>query len=255
MISIKTQKEIQIMHRVGQKLAVIMQQIKSEVSPGLTTKDLDKLAQELIFKSGLKPAFKGYQGYPATLCTSINDEVVHAVPSLRKLEQGDIIGLDLGVFYPIDQYGQGFYSDMAVTVAVGNIDSEAGRLMRVAKKALKRAIGRVKPGKTIGDIGQAVQSYVESQDFSVVKELCGHGIGKQLHEEPEIPNFGQRHKGVELKPGMVLALEPMINAGDWKIKKSADGHGFQTADGSLSAHFEHTVVVTERGCQVLTEMR
>lgn len=255
MISIKTQKEIQIMHRVGQKLAVIMQQIKSEVSPGLTTKDLDKLAQELIFKSGLKPAFKGYQGYPATLCTSINDEVVHAVPSSRELEQGDIIGLDLGVFYPIDQYGQGFYSDMAVTVAVGNIDSEAGRLMRVAKKALKRAIGRVKPGKTIGDIGQAVQSYVESQDFSVVKELCGHGIGKQLHEEPEIPNFGQRHKGVELKPGMVLALEPMINAGHWKIKKSADGHGFQTADGSLSAHFEHTVAVTERGCQVLTEIR
>lgn len=255
MISIKTQKEIQIMHRVGQKLAVIMQQIKSEVSPGLTTKDLDKLAQELIFKSGLKPAFKGYQGYPATLCTSINDEVVHAVPSSRELEQGDIIGLDLGVFYPIDQYGQGFYSDMAVTVAVGNIDSEAGRLMRVARKALKRAIGRVKPGKTIGDIGQAVQSYVESQDFSVVKELCGHGIGKQLHEEPEIPNFGQRHKGAELKPGMVLALEPMINAGDYKIKKSADGHGFQTADGSLSAHFEHTVAVTERGCQVLTEIR
>ena len=254
MISIKTQNEIAIMHQAGKALAAIMKKIKAEAKPSVATKDLNKLAEELIFKSGLRPAFKGYQGYPAALCASVNNEVVHAVPSKRKLQEGDIIGLDLGIFYPIDNLGTGFYSDMAITVGVGNIDPEAGRLVRVAKKALKRAITRVKPGKTLGDIGQAVQSYVESQGFSVVKELCGHGIGKQLHEAPEIPNFGQRHKGQELKEGMVLALEPMINAGDYKIKKSADGYGFETADGSLSAHFEHTVAVTEKGCTVLTEM-
>jgi len=253
MILIKTQEEIEIMHQAGRALAEIMRKIKAEVKPNVATYDLDRLAYELILKSGLKPAFKGYQGYPASLCTSVNNEVVHAVPSVRKLQEGDIIGLDLGVFKPIDNLGTGFYSDMAITVPVGNIDPEAGRLIRVTKKSLKRAIARVKPGKTLGDIGHAVQSYVESQDFSVVKELCGHGIGKQLHEDPEIPNFGQRHKGPELKPGMVLALEPMVNAGDWKIKRSADGHGFETADGLLSAHFEHTVAVTERGCIVLTE--
>lgn len=249
MIPIKTQKEIEIMSRAGKILAQIMQQIKKQVQPDITTKSLDKLASELIFKFEAEPAFLGYQGYPAVLCASVNNEIVHALPSQRILKQGDIVGLDLGILY------QGYYSDMAITVAVGNIDPEANRLIRVAKKALKRAIKRVKPGKTIGDVGNAIENYVESQGFSVIKELCGHGIGRQLHEQPEILNFGQRHKGAELKPGMVLALEPMISAGSWKIKKSVDGFGFETADGSLSAHFEHTVAVTEKGPSILTEIK
>jgi methionyl aminopeptidase len=169
------------------------------------------------------------------------------VPSNRKLKEGDILSLDLGIIY------KGFYTDMAVTVPIGSVDPEVSRLIRVTKKALKRAMARVKPGKTIGDIAHAIQKHVEDQDFQVVRELCGHGIGKQLHEEPEIPNFGQRHKGPELKPGMVLALEPMVVMGQPGIKKGPDGFVYQTADHSLSAHFEHTVVVTERGPRILTE--
>ena len=252
MITIKTDQDIALMRQAGQILAQIMRELKAAVAPGIKTEDLDKLANELILKSGTKPAFKGYQGYPAALCTSVNNEVVHALPSSRKLLEGDIISLDLGVFLPTDNLGTGFYSDMAITLPVGNIDPEAGRLVRVTKKSLKRALARVNPGKTLGDIGQAVQSYAESQGMAVVRELCGHGIGKQLHEEPEIPNFGQRHKGPILKPGMVIAIEPMITAGDWKIKKSTDGYGFETADGSLAAHFEHTIAVTNKGNLILT---
>ncbi|OGZ38842.1 MAG: type I methionyl aminopeptidase [Candidatus Portnoybacteria bacterium RIFCSPLOWO2_01_FULL_43_11] len=247
MIPIKTSEEIKIMREGGRVLAKIMEELKSKAKPGISTQELNQLTEELVFKYGVKPAFKGYQGFPAVLCTSINEEIVHSAPSKRRLMEGDIVSLDLGILY------KGFYLDMAITVPVGRISPEAGRLIRITKKALKRAISRVKPGKHIGDISQAVESYVEGQGFNVVRQLCGHGIGRKLHEAPEIPNFGKRHKGPELKPGMVLAIEPMVTMGDWKLKKSKDGFGFETIDGFLSAHFEQTVAVTEKG-EVLTKL-
>jgi methionyl aminopeptidase len=247
MIPIKTPQEIEIMAQGGRILAKIIRELKTKVEPGVTTQELDKLAQELIFNYGAKPGFKGYQGFPAVLCVSINEQIVHGVPSKRKLIEGDVLSLDLGIIY------KGFYVDMAVTVPIGSVSPEVNRLIRVTKKALKRAIARAKPGKTIGDISQAIQKYVEDQDFQVIRELCGHGIGQQLHQAPEIPNFGQRHKGPTLKPGMVLALEPMVTMDQPGIKKGPDGFVYQTADNSLSAHFEHTVAVTEKGPRILTE--
>ena len=215
MIPIKTPQEIEIMAQAGQVLAKIMRELKARIEPGITTRKLDKLAQELILNYQVKPAFKGYRGFPAVLCVAINEQVVHGAPLNRKLIPGDILSLDLGIIK------QGFYSDMAFTAPVGPIDPEAGRLIRVTKKALKRGMARVKPNKTIGDIGQAIQRYVEDQGFQVVRSLCGHGIGRKLHEQPEVPNFGQRHKGPELKPGMVLALEPMVTMGQPGVKKRA----------------------------------
>lgn len=254
MIPIKNPEEIAIMAQAGQMLAKIIKELKTKAKPGLTTKELDKLAQELILKSGAQPAFKGYQGFPASLCTSVNEQIVHGVPSKRRLIEGDILSLDLGIIYPVNKAGrQGLYIDMAVTLPIGSISPETSRLIRVTKKALKRAIARVRPGKHMGDISSAIQNYVESQGFQVVRELCGHGIGHRLHEEPEVPNFGMRHKGAELVPGMVLALEPMVVMGKPGIKKAPDGFGYQTADNSLSAHFEHTVAVTEKGPKILTE--
>jgi methionyl aminopeptidase len=247
MISIKTAEEIEIMKKGGQILSRIIRELSNQAKPGLTTKELDEFTEKFISESGAKPAFKGYQGFPAALCTAINEEIVHAVPSNRELKSGDILSLDLGILY------QGFYSDMAVTLVIGEVEPETRRLIRVTKKALKRAISRTKQGKTIGDISQAVQSYVENQGFSVIRDLCGHGIGKQLHEDPEVPNFGQRHKGPELKEGMVLAIEPMVVMGKPGIEKTEDGFGYKTIDNSLSAHFEHTVLVTKQGGVVLTE--
>jgi len=214
MVSIKTQEEIELMQKSGQILAKIMRELKARVEPGMTTKELDKLAEELIFSYGSKPAFKGYNNFPASLCTSVNEQIVHGVPSDRKLIEGDILSLDLGVIY------NGFCSDMAVTLPIGSIDPEVNRLIRTVKKSLKRAIARVKPGKTIGDIGHAIQNHIESQDFQVVKELCGHGIGKSVHEKPDVLNFGRRHKGLKLESGMVLAIEPMAVIGRPGIKKA-----------------------------------
>lgn len=247
MIPIKTPEQIAVMAQGGKLLAEIVRELKTRVKPGLTTQELDKLAQELIFNHGAQPAFKGYQGFPATLCTSINEQIVHALPSTRQLKEGDILSLDLGIIY------KGLYADMAVTIPIGSVSPEVGRLLRVTKKALRRATARAKPSKTIGDMAFAIQKHVEAQDFQVIRDLCGHGIGQQLHEEPEIPNFGHRHKGPKLKVGMVLAIEPMVCLGQPGIKKAPDGFGYQTADNSLSAHFEHTVAVTEKGPQVLTE--
>ena len=249
MISIKSEEEIKIMTEGGKILAGIMKELEKRVRPGITTKELDRVAETLILKSGGKPSFKGYQGFPATLCTSINEEIVHAVPSQRKLREGDIISLDLGLYY------KGFHNDMAITLPVGRISPEAQRLIRVTKKALKRGIKKAKPGNTFGDIGNTIQRYVESQGFNVVRELCGHGIGKEIHEEPQVLNYGKRKSGPKIKEGMTFCIEPMVTVGEWKLKKSKDGYSFVTADGSLSAHFEHTVVVTKNGCQVLTELQ
>lgn len=255
MVKIKTPSEIEIMAEGGKILAKIMKELERKVRPGITTKELDRVAEDLVLKSGAQCSFKGYENFPACLCASINEEIVHIVPSSRVLKEGDIISLDLGILYPSTSSGQeGFHTDMAITLPVGKVAPEILRLIRVTKKALKRGIKKIRPGNTIGDIGNTIQRYVESQGFNIVRELCGHGIGKDIHEEPQILNYGKRHKGPEIKEGMVLCLEPMIAVGDWRIKKSGDGHGFQTADSSLSCHFEHTIAVTENGCQVLTEL-
>ncbi len=245
MISIKTKEEIKIMAEGGKILAKIMKEVEKKVQPGITTQELDRLAESLILKSGGKCSFKGYRdsdGYsaipfPACLCTSINEEIVHVAPSNRALKKGDIVSLDLGIFY------KGFHLDMAITLPVGKVNPEALRLI---------AIKKVRPGNTFGDIGNTIQRYVESQGFNVVRDLCGHGIGRELHEEPKILNYGKRHSGEEIKEGMVFCLEPMVTMGDWRIKRTKNGFGYQTADGSFSAHFEHTIAVTKDGCQVLT---
>lgn len=246
MITIKTPEEIKIMREGGKILAGIMKELEKKVKPGIATKELDKIAQNLVFESNAKCSFRNYQGFPACLCVSINEEIVHIAPSERKLEQGDIISLDLGILY------KGFHTDMAVTVLVGIIAPEIQRLIRVTKKALKRGIKKISPGNTFGDIGNTIQRYVESQGFNVIKDLCGHGIGKKIHEEPQILNYGKRRTGSEIKEGMVFCLEPMITTGNGKIKKSKDGYGFTTADECLAAHFEHTIAVTQDGAKILT---
>jgi len=248
MIFIKTKKETEIMAEGGKILAKIMKELEKKVRPGITTKELDRLAESLIFKFGAKCSFKGYQNYPTCLCTSINDEIVHAIPSERILKEGDIVSLDLGVFF------KGFHADMAITVPVGKINSQAKKLIEVTKKSLKMGIREIEPGNYLGDIGFAVQKYVESSGFNVVRELCGHGIGKNIHEDPEVLNFGEENTGSEIKEGMILCLEPMVTVGDWRIKKSDDGFGYKTKDGSLSAHFEQTIAVTKNGYKILTKL-
>lgn len=247
MITIKSQKEIEIMREAGKRLSFVMKQVKAEAKVGVATKELNNYAEELIAEKDSKPAFKGYKGFPAALCVSLNQEIVHGVPSDRKLEEGDVLSLDLGLVY------NGFFSDMAVTLAIGGVSSESRRLIRITKKSLKRAIARMKPGKHLGDVSHAVQNYIEDQGFYVIRQLCGHGIGKKLHEDPDILNVGQRHKGPELKKGMVFAIEPMAAMGTTGIKISKNGFAFETADGGLSAHFEHTIAITEKGPWVLTE--
>jgi len=259
MILIKTPEEIEIMAEGGKILAKIMKELEKKVRPGITTKELDRLAESLILKSGGKCSFKGYEGFPACLCTSINEEIVHAIPSDRILKEGDIISLDLGIQW------KGFHTDMAVTLPVGKINLQTQKLIEVTKKALEIGIEEVKPGNKIGDISRAIQKYVESQGFNVVRELCGHGIGREIHEDPQILNSVSFDKEmvdrvkfqddgrIKIQEGMVLCLEPMVTVGDWRIKKSEDGHGWKTKDNSLSAHFEHTITVTKNGCQILTE--
>ncbi|MDP2664003.1 MAG: type I methionyl aminopeptidase [bacterium] len=249
MIPIKTPEEIKIMAEGGRILAQIMAELEKRVEPGATTRELDRVAETLILKSGAKPSFKGHQGYPAALCVSVNEEIVHALPSQRKLKEGDIVSLDLGLFY------KGFHSDMALTLPVGKVSPETQRLIRATKKALKRGIKKSRLGNTFGDIGNTIQRHVESQGFNVVRDLCGHGIGRELHEDPQIMNYGKRKTGEKIKEGMVFCLEPMVTVGDWQIKKSKDGHGFETADGSLSCHFEHTIAVTGNGTKILTVLK
>ena len=262
MISIKSPAEIEIMAEGGKILARIMKELEKKVRPGITTKELDRLAESLIScppkpwaaEDKIRCSFKGYKStdgetvrpYPFCLCTSIDEEIVHGVPSNRVLKEGDIISLDLGIFY------NGFHTDMAITVPVGKISPEAQRLIRVTKKALKRGIKKSRIGNTFGDIGNTIQRYVESQGFNVVRELCGHGIGRELHEDPKILNYGKRRTGEEIKEGMVFCIEPMVTVGDWHIKRSKNGYGYETIDNFLSAHFEHTIAITKEGPQILT---
>jgi len=249
MIPIKSPKDLEIMAEGSGILAQVMKELTERVAPGITTEELDRLAESLILDFGGKPSFKGYEGYPAALCASVNEQIVHAVPSGRKLQEGDILSLDLGVFY------RGFHADMAVTVPVGEINPEARRLIRATKKALKRGIKKSRPGNTFGDVSNTIERHIKSQGFGVIRELCGHGIGRELHQEPQILNYGKRGEGPKIKPRMCFCLEPMLSAGDWRIKKSEDGYGYETEDGSLSAHFEHTLAVTEEKCLVLTRIK
>lgn len=255
MISIKSPKEIEIMREGGRILAKIMRELKKKVAPGITTKELDELAENLIFKYGGKPSFKGYKGFPASLCVSLNEEIVHVVPSGRVLKEGDILSLDLGIFYPAgEEKGVGFHTDMAITLPVGKISFLAQKLIRVTKKALKIGIKEAKVGNTFGDIGNAIQKYVESQGFNVVRELCGHGIGRELHEDPMIPNYGQKKSGEKIKEGITFCLEPMVTIGSWNLEKTKDGFGYKTLDNSLSCHFEDTIAMTKNGPEILTTL-
>jgi len=235
------------MREGGKVLSEIIKLLKKESKVGIKTEDLERKAREFIKKRGARPSFLNFEGYPAVLCSSINEEIVHAIPSERILKNGDILSLDLGIYF------KGYHSDMAVTIPVGEVLPEKRRLIWVTKKTLKLAIKKSKIGNTFGDIGNTIQRYVEGQGFNVVRDLCGHGIGKRLHEPPQVLNFGRRHKGEKIKEGMVFCIEPMVTMGDWKIKKSKDGYGYETKDGSLSCHFEHTVAITEEGPIVLTE--
>jgi methionyl aminopeptidase len=238
--------EIEKLARVNALVARVLRELAAAVRPGVTTADLDAIAEQRLREAGAEPAFKGYHGYPATICASVNEEVVHGIPSPRALVEGDIISIDMGA--KLD----GFYGDSAVTVPVGAVSAEAQRLLDVTKTALDRAVAAVKAGARVSDIGAAVQSYVEAQGFSVVREFVGHGIGTSLHEEPQIPNYGTAGRGPRLAEGMALAIEPMVNAGKPAVKVLGDGWTAVTKDKALSAHFEHTVVVTEGGCRVLT---
>lgn len=248
MVKIKTQKEIEIMREGGKILAEILDKLSKSVRLGITTNDLEKLAGELVLYYKVKPSFLGYDGYPAILCTSVNDEVVHGVPSGRILKDGDVLKLDMGVLH------NRFHTDSAVTVIVGESNKEKDKLINVTKEALNIGIAKAKIGNTLGDLGSAIQKYVEQNGFNVVRDLVGHGIGKELHEPPQVLNYGESGEGEELKLGMVIAIEPMVVTGDWKIKDGKDGFVFVTKDGGLAAHFEHTVAITEKGPLVLTKL-
>lgn len=248
MIYVKSPEEIEIMAEGGKLLAGIVKQCIKEVKPGVATNDLDRLAESLILKHEGKCSFKGYNGFPACACISVNEEIVHGVPSGRKLKQGDLLKFDLGLYY------KGFHSDMAVTVPVGEVDFESQRLIRVTKKALKRGIKKCRSINTFGDISNTIQRYIETQGFSVARDLCGHGIGRFLHEDPEILNYGKRGKGAAIAEGMVFCLEPMANIGTGEIKMSKNDLTFETKDGSLSAHFEHMIAIVNGEPKVLTDM-
>ena len=242
---LKTPGEIELLDQANRIVHQVLDEVGARIAPGVTTKELDRLAERVIRDAGGVPAFLNYRGYPATLCISVNDVIVHGIPGAVPLHEGDIVGIDCGVFY------KGYCGDAARTFAVGQVSEEAKRLLRVTEEALRLAVAQVRPGGRVQDIGWAVQHHVESHGYSVVREFTGHGVGTALHEDPQVPNFGEPGKGPKLKPGMVLAIEPMVNAGTSGVKMDADGWTARTEDGSLSAHFEFSVAVTPSGARVL----
>jgi len=246
MIIYKTRREIETMDRCNRVVGQILAALAREARPGVTTLDLDRKAEEMIREAGVKPAFKGYRGYPCVLCTSVNEEVVHGIPSPRKvLREGDIIGLDFGVVL------DGYFGDAALTVPVGRVSREAADLMRVTRESLQRGIEAARAGGRLSDISAAVQRHVEAGGYSVVREFVGHGIGTSLHEDPQVPNYGAPGAGPVLKEGLTLAIEPMVNVGDPAVRIHPDGWTASTVDGSLSAHFERSIAITENGPLVL----
>ncbi|MGA3344695.1 MAG: type I methionyl aminopeptidase [Terracidiphilus sp.] len=248
-VVLKSSKEIEKMRRAGQVVREVLELVRSQVKPGATTLDLEKTAEARLAELGVKAAFKGYHGYPCVLCTSVNNEVVHGIPSPKRvLKEGDIVSLDFGAVV------DGYFGDAAITVPVGEkIDPETARLLKVTEASLSAAIEVVRPGATLGDVGFAVQKVVEAEGFSVVRDFVGHGIGVHMHEDPQVPNFGVAGRGMKLRTGMVIAIEPMVNAGKSDVVVLGDGWTAVTADGSMSAHFEHSVAVTATGARILTE--
>lgn len=246
MIKLKSAREIKLMRDSGKVAAAVLQELEKAISPGVTTAALDKIAEKLIRDAGGEPAFLGYHGFPGSICTSVNDEVVHGIPGLRRLKEGDIISIDVGVRL------KGYYSDTAATFAVGRISSLARKLINITRQSLEEGITAMRSGAHLTDISHAVQRYVEANRFSVVYSYAGHGIGTDMHEEPQVPNFGPPGHGPRLQPGMVLAIEPMVNAGGADVEVLDDGWTVVTRDRSLSAHFEHSVALGEGGPVILT---
>jgi methionyl aminopeptidase len=248
-IEIKSDTELEKLRICGQAAAKVLKKLSEHLRPGISTGQLDDIAFKEISSLGMKPAFLGYRGFPASACISINTELVHGIPrSNRIVKDGDIVTIDLGVL------SDGFFGDVAATYGVGWVSKEAGKLMEVTKEALERAIVEVKPGNRLGDVSWAVQDFAERSGYSVVRDYVGHGIGRKLHEEPAVPNFGKPNTGPRLAPGIVIAIEPMINIGDWRVKQLSDGWTVVTEDGKLCAHFEHMVAVTKTGNEVLTRI-
>lgn len=248
MIIRKSPYELEFMREAGRIVALAHQQLRQAIEPGVTTRELDNMAEEIIRKHGATPSFKGYGGFPGNVCTSVNEELVHGIPGDRKLKEGDIISLDIGAEY------RGYHGDSAWTYPVGAVSEEVKRLLDVTEKSLYVGLQKASPDHRLSDISHAIQTYVEGEGFSIVREYVGHGIGQNLHEDPQIPNFGPPGMGPRLKPGMVLAIEPMVNAGSRYVKTLDDNWTVVTQDGAMCAHFEHTVVITEEGCEILTQL-
>ncbi len=266
MIIIKTKEEIDVMAMGGHVLREVFDELSLIIKPGIKTIEIEKRAEKIINDLGGKPSFKGVNAFPFSICASFNEEIVHGLPGDREFKEGDIFTLDFGIFFKLEKFLgnnfdkkkypnilNGFHTDMARTYIVGEVDLEKKRLVNVTRKMLKIGIKKVRPGTTLGDLGESMQRYAEKQGFAVIKDLCGHGIGKNLHEDPDILNYGERHKGVKLVPGMVFCIEPMLSMGDDDIKRSKNGFTYLTKDNSTSAHFEDMVAVTEDGSIVLTK--
>lgn len=247
-IIVKSRDEIAVMREAGKIVGETLQLLVDRLRPGLVERELDELVRKEFKKRNVIPTFLGYAHppYPATVCVSVNDEIVHGIPGDREIMDGDIVSMDLGCTY------KGFVADSALTVGVGNVSPEAQRLIDTTKEALWRGIGAARAGARVGEIGHAIQAYAEGEGFSVVREYVGHGVGRAMHEDPQIPNFGPPEKGPVLRPGMVIAIEPMVNVGDWRTKRDGDNWTVRTIDGSLSAHFEHTLAITDGEAEVLT---
>ncbi len=245
-IVLKSRDEIAIMREAGRINAEVLQMLVDCLRPGLVEKELDEIVRKQFKKRSVIPAFLGYQGYPATVCVSINEEIVHGIPGDREIVDGDIVSIDLGCVH------KGFVADSAVTVAVGNVSPEGRRLIEVTRESLSRGIEAARAGVRLGYIGAAIQAYAEGERFSVVREYVGHGVGRQMHEDPQVPNYGNPDSGPVLKEGMVIAIEPMVNVGDWRTKRDSDNWTVRTLDGSLSAHFEHTIAIRDGEAEVLT---
>lgn len=248
MIICKTPREIEIMREAGRIVAITHQELKKHIAPGITTKELDAIAEKCIRQAGAIPSFKGYNGFRGSICTSVNNELVHGIPGDRVLKDGDTISIDIGAQY------NGYHGDSAWTYGVGNIDDESQRLLDVTEESLYQGLKEAKPGERLSNISHAIQVYVEANGFSVVREYVGHGVGQDLHEDPQIPHYGPPNKGPRLKPGMVLAIEPMVNAGSRYVKTLADNWTVVTVDGKMCAHFEHTIAITEGGYEILTTL-
>jgi methionyl aminopeptidase len=248
MIVLKSPEEIAVMRDANQIVAEVHEELKLRAVPGATTRELDQLAERIALKRKAECAFKGYRGFPKSLCTSLNEVIVHGIPSDRTLKEGDILSLDFGVVY------KGFCGDAAITIPIGEVSEKAKKLTKTTKECLQKAIGQMYAGNRLADVSAVIQQHAEANGYSVVRDFVGHGIGRSLHEDPQVPNYGRSGTGIRLKKGMVLAIEPMVNEGDWAIQIMQDGWTAVTKDGSLSAHFEHSVAITDNGPFVLSDL-